>query len=345
VHGLVGENGAGKSTLGKLIAGALVPDAGELVLDGEPVRFNSPREALGVGIALIAQEIALVPKATVEENVLLGIEPNSGGLVQRRRQRHRFDELNDRTGFGLSPTARVESLRVAERQKVEILRAIARNARLIVMDEPTAALTRDESERMIQVVRRLSASGTSVVFVSHYLDEVLSVCDTVTVMRNGRVVRTASVAHENEQTLVHAMVGREVTLEYPEKTPPPESAPVVLEVERLRRVGLLEDISLSLRAGEIVGIAGLVGNGRTELMRAVIGVDRVDGGDVLLDGKPIRLRGPRQAARHGLVMLPEDRKQQGLVMIRPVRENLTLPSLGDVATSGFLRKRREEART
>jgi rhamnose transport system ATP-binding protein len=345
VHGLVGENGAGKSTLGKLIAGALVPDAGELVLDGEPVRFNSPREALGVGIALIAQEIALVPKATVEENVLLGIEPNSGGLVQRRRQRHRFDELNDRTGFGLSPTARVESLRVAERQKVEILRAIARNARLIVMDEPTAALTRDESERMIQVVRRLSASGTSVVFVSHYLDEVLSVCDTVTVMRNGRVVRTASVAHENEQTLVHAMVGREVTLEYPEKTPPPESAPVVLAVERLRRVGLLEDISLSLRAGEIVGIAGLVGSGRTELMRAVIGVDRVDGGDVLLDGKPIRLRGPRQAARHGLVMLPEDRKQQGLVMIRPVRENLTLPSLGDVATSGFLRKRREEART
>jgi ABC-type sugar transport system ATPase subunit len=345
VHGLVGENGAGKSTLGKVIAGALVPDAGELLIDGEPVSFSSPREALAAGIALIAQEIALVPKATVEENVLLGMEPSSGGVLQQRRLRRRFEELNARTGFGLDPTARVESLRVAEQQKVEILRAIARNARLIVMDEPTAALARDESERLIQVIRRLSASGTAIVFVSHYLDEVLSVCDRVTVMRNGRIVRTAPAAQENEQSLVQAMIGREVTLEYPEKAPPPESAPVVLEVEHLSRAGVLEDISLSLRAGEIVGVAGLVGSGRTELVRALIGVDRTDGGDVRLDGKPVRLRGPRQAARHGIVMLPEDRKQQGLVMIRPVRENLTLPSLNDLARAGFVSRRSEEART
>jgi rhamnose transport system ATP-binding protein len=345
VHGLVGENGAGKSTLGKVIAGALVPDAGELLIDGEPVSFSSPREALAAGIALIAQEIALVPKATVEENVLLGMEPSSGGVLQQRRLRRRFEELNARTGFGLDPTARVESLRVAEQQKVEILRAIARNARLIVMDEPTAALARDESERLIQVIRRLSASGTAIVFVSHYLDEVLSVCDRVTVMRNGRIVRTAPAAQENEQSLVQAMIGREVTLEYPEKAPPPESAPVVLEVEHLSRAGVLEDISLSLRAGEIVGVAGLVGSGRTELVRALIGVDRTDGGDVRLDGKPVRLRGPRQAARHGIVMLPEDRKQQGLVMIRPVRENLTLPSLNDLARAGFVSRRSEEALT
>ena len=345
VHGLVGENGAGKSTLGKIVAGALTPDAGEIVLDGRPVRFNSPREALATGIALIAQEIALVPKATVEENVLLGIEPHSRGVLHRREQRRRFNELNSRTGFGLNPAVRVETLRVAEQQKVEILRAIAREARLIVMDEPTAALTRDESERLVGVVHQLAASGTAVVFVSHYLDEVLSVCDTVTVMRNGRVVRTAPASHETQQSLVQAMVGREVTLEYPEKTAPPESAPVVLEVEHLSREGVLEDVSLSLRAGEIVGIAGLVGSGRTEFVRALIGVDRADGGEVRLDGKPVRLRGARQAERHGVVMLPEDRKRQGLVMIRPVRENLTLPSLGDVSSNGFVSRRRETART
>jgi rhamnose transport system ATP-binding protein len=345
VHGLVGENGAGKSTLGKIVAGALVPDAGEILLEGEPVRFHSPREALAAGIALIAQEIALVPKATVAGNVLLGIEPSSAGLLHPRELRRRFTELNERTGFRLDPGARVESLRVADQQKVEILRAIARDARLIVMDEPTAALTRDESERLVDVVRQLAASGTAVVFVSHYLDEVLAVCDTVTIMRNGHIIRTTPTVQETRQTLVQAMVGRELTLEYPDKTAPPDDAPVVLEAVGLTRARVLDNVSVSLRAGEIVGIAGLVGSGRTELVRTLIGVDREDGGDVRLDGRPVRLRGARQAARHGIVMLPEDRKKQGLVMIRPVRENMTLASLGDLATAGVVRRRREETRT
>jgi ABC-type sugar transport system ATPase subunit len=345
VHGLVGENGAGKSTLGKIVGAALAPDAGALLLDGREARFHSPREALAAGIALIAQEIALVPKATVEENVLLGIEPNSGGLLHRGEQRKRFNQLNEQTGFGLDPAVRVESLRVAERQKVEILRAIAREARLIVMDEPTAALSRDESERLVAYVRELAAAGTTVIFVSHYLDEVLSVCDTVTVMRNGRVVRTTAAAEETQRGLVEAMVGRELTLEYPEKTPPPRSAAVVLEVEGLARAGALDGISFSLRAGEILGIAGLVGSGRTELVRALVAVDHADSGTLRLDGKPVRFRGPRQAARHGVVMLPEDRKQQGLVMIRPVRENLTLPSLGELATAGFVSRRSESQRS
>jgi rhamnose transport system ATP-binding protein len=345
VHGLVGENGAGKSTLGKIIGGALAPDSGELLLDGKRARFHSPRAALGAGIALIAQEIALVPKATVEENVLLGIEPNSSGLLRRRAQRRIFREVNERTGFGLDPRVPVESLRVADQQKVEILRAIARQARLIVMDEPTAALSRDESERLVAYVRELAASGTTVVFVSHYLEEVLSVCDTVTVMRNGRIVRTAAASQETQHGLVQAMVGREMTLEYPDKVAPPDSAPVVLDVAGLTRGAALQDISFTLRAGEIVGIAGLVGSGRTELVRALVGVDRPDAGTLKLDGKPVRFRGPRQAARDGVVMLPEDRKQQGLVMIRPVRENLTLPSLGDLATAGFVSRRTESQRT
>ena len=345
VHGLVGENGAGKSTLGKMIGGALAPDTGEILLDGEPVRFHRPRDALAGGIALIAQEIALVPKATVEENVLLGIEPNSGGLLRRRQLRRRFNELNARTGFRLRAGARVESLRVAEQQKVEIMRAIARDARLIVMDEPTAALTRDEGERLLEIIRQLAAGGTTVVLVSHYLDEILAVCDMVTVMRNGRIVRTAPAADETEQSLVNAMVGREMTLEYPPKTPPPADAPTVLEVRGLARRGAIEDISFSIRAGEIVGLAGLVGSGRTEVARAVFGADRLDEGEILLDSKPVRVRGPRQAARYGIVMLPESRKDQGLVMIRSIRENVTLPTLPDFAPAGFVSRGRERDRT
>ena len=193
VHGLAGENGAGKSTVGKIIAGVLPPDEGELFLDGAPVRFRSPRYALAAGIAVITQEIALVPNATVEQNVLLGIEPATAGVLRRRELRQRFNELSDQTGLGLSPDTTVRSMRVAEQQMVEVMRAIARGARLIVMDEPTAALTRDEAERLLDIIRTLAAGGTSVLLVSHYLEELLSVCDGITVMRDGRIVQTGTL--------------------------------------------------------------------------------------------------------------------------------------------------------
>jgi ABC-type sugar transport system ATPase subunit len=344
IHGLVGENGAGKSTLAKVIAGVHAPDEGELAIDGQAVRFGSPRDALANGVATIAQEIALVPRATVAENVLLGIEPRATGFVRRRALRQRFDELNERTGFELRGGARVAALRTAEQQKVEILRAIARDARLIVMDEPTAALTRDESARLLEIVRRLAADGTAVLLISHYLDEVLAVCDTVTVMRDGRVVRTAAAAGETPQTLVAAMVGREVSLEYPAKRPPAADAPVALEVRGLTRRGALEDISFAVRAGEVVGLAGLVGSGRTEVARGIFGADSLDAGEVLLEGQPVRLRSPRQAIRHGVAMLPESRKEQGLVMMRSVRENVTLSTLPDFAEGGLVSRRKERAR-
>ena len=345
VHGLVGENGAGKSTLAKIVSGVHAPDDGELLVDGEAVRFSSPRDALAVGIAAIEQEIALIPKGTVEENVLLGIEPNVGGVLRRGDLRRRFNELNARTGFRLRPDARVGSLRTADQQKVEILRAIARDARLILMDEPTAALTRDESGRLLEIIRQLAAGGTSVLLVSHYLDEVLGVCDTVTVMRNGRVVRTSPAGEETEQSLVNAMVGREMTLEYPTKAPPGGDAKTVLEVRGLRRTGAIDDVSFSLRAGEIVGLAGLVGSGRTEVARAIFGADPLDGGEILVDGRQVRIRGPRQAARLGIAMLPESRKEQGLVMIRSVRENVTLATLPDFATGGVVSRWRERSRS
>jgi rhamnose transport system ATP-binding protein len=341
LHGLVGENGAGKSTLAKIMGGSHQPDEGELLLEGTPVNLNSPRDALGLGIATIAQEIALVPARTVLENVFLGIESQRLGVVQPRELRRRFDELLERTGFGLDPDAPVRSLRVAEQQKVEILRAIAREARLILMDEPTSALTADETERLLEITRQLGSAGTSIVLVSHFLDQVLSVCETVSVLRNGRLVRTAAAPQETAESLVEAMIGQPLELTFPPKSPPPADATVVLEARGLTRAGVIEDVSLAVRAGEIVGLAGLVGSGRSEIARAIFGADRIDGGEIRVEGKPVRIRAPRDATRAGIAMLPETRKDQGLFMIRSVRENVTVSSLGGLSRFGVVRTRSE----
>jgi rhamnose transport system ATP-binding protein len=345
VHGLVGENGAGKSTLAKVIGGVERPDSGELLVDGKQVSFHAPRDALDAGIATIAQEIALVPARTILENVMLGIESNSAGVVRTGEVRKRFDELNERTGFGLQPLAVVRTLRTAEQQKVEILRAIARDARLLLMDEPTAALTRDETDRLLDTVRSLAAGGTAIVLVSHYLEEVLSVCDTVTSMRNGRVVRTSPASEETPEKLVSAMIGRDVSLEFPAKIHPPADAPVVLEARSLSRGRDLQDVSLAVRAGEIVGLAGLVGSGRTEVARILFGADHADSGEVVFDGTPVAVKNPRHAARLGIAMLPESRKEQGLFMIRPVRENISIVDVQAISRLGVVDRRRETRRT
>ncbi|MDP9364504.1 MAG: sugar ABC transporter ATP-binding protein [Chloroflexota bacterium] len=341
VHGLVGENGAGKSTLSKIIGGVHQPDEGELAVDGKPVRFRSPRDALAAGIATIAQELALVPARSVVENVFLGVEAARLGVVPTQELRRRFDELNERTGFALPADARAGDLRTAEQQKVEILRAIARDARLILMDEPTASLTADETGRLLQIIRRLSAAGTAVVLVSHFLDEVLAVSDEVTIMRDGRLVRTAPASQETEESLVAAMIGRNVELAFPERGPVPAGAPTVLEARGLSRQGAIDDVSLTLRAGEIVGLAGLVGSGRTEVARALFGADRLDAGTILIDGRPVRIRSPRDAARAGIAMLPESRKDQGLFMLRSIRENASIADLARLAPGGVVDTRRE----
>lgn len=344
VHGLVGENGAGKSTLAKVIGGVHRADSGDLAIDGASMGFRSPRHALGYGIATIAQEIALVPARTVRENVLLGIEPRRRGIVRRRALRARFDELNERSGFGLDGDAPVRRLRVAEQQKVEILRAIAREARLILMDEPTATLTADETERLLEIVRGLADGGTSVLLVSHNLEEVLAVADSVTVMRDGAVVRTGPAAEETHESLISGMIGREVEMTFPPKHPPPEDAPLVLEARGLSRAGAIEDVNVSVRSGEIVGLAGLVGSGRTEVARSIFGADSIDSGEVLVDGSRARIAHPRDAVRVGIAMLPESRKDEGLVMLRAIRENETLAVLPEFATIGAVKRRRERQR-
>ena len=331
IHGLVGENGAGKSTLGKTITGVVAADAGTIEVDGRAVAYRSPREALQRGMTIIAQELALLPARTVIDNVFLGIEPRRASVVDRRRLRRRYDELCAHAGFALDARALVGALRTADQQKVEILRALARNAELIVMDEPTATLTADESARLFSDIRALRERGTTVVYVSHFLDEVLALADVVTIMRDGRVVRTAGAAAETSQTLISGMLGRSLDVIHPPKRPPAADAPIVCSAESISRGAAVRDVTLHVRAGEIVGLAGLIGAGRSELARAIFGADRRDGGRVLIDGVDVSPRSPRAAIRAGIAMLPESRKEQGLLMGRSGVENMTLPHLREVS--------------
>jgi rhamnose transport system ATP-binding protein len=325
VHALVGENGAGKSTLGKVLAGVVRPDAGEVLVDGQPVGFRSPHDALAVGVTMIAQELALEPRRSVIDNIYLGIEPVRFGFTDRGRLDRDYEALSRHIGFELPGRALVGTLRVADQQKVEILRALARKARVIVMDEPTAALSADEAARLTTTVRALRDSGTTIIYVSHFLEEVLRVADDITVLRNGEVVRSGSAAEVTKADLVTAMLGRPFDLAFPPKVYPPRDAPLVLRVSGLAQGDVLRGIDLEVRAGEILGLAGLIGSGRTELVRCIYGADRFDQGELVLDGKPFRPRSPREAVTAGIGMIPESRKDQGLLMRRSVLENLTLP--------------------
>ncbi len=343
IHALVGENGAGKSTLGKIVAGAVLADGGEVRVNGRPVTFRGPRDAIREGIALIHQELALVPALSVIDNVFLGVEQGKNGIIDRAAQLERFNELAARIGFAQPPSAPVETLRVAEQQKVEILRALVRNARLIVMDEPTATLTRIEADRLLQITRDLRKDGVTVIYVSHVLADVLALCDTVTVLKDGRHVKTVAAKGETIDSLVTAMLGRAMDLVFPARQPPPPDAPVVLSVRGLTRLPAFSDISFDIRTGEIVGLAGLVGSGRTEIARAVFGADSA-AGTVEIEGTPVQGRDPRTGIRRGLAMLPESRKDQGLVMMRPVRENVSLAHLKEISWHGIVNGAQERAR-
>jgi ABC-type sugar transport system ATPase subunit len=345
IHALVGENGAGKSTLGKIIAGAVVPDDGELAVDGRQVSYRSPRAALRDGLTIMAQELALLPRRSVLENVFLGVEDSRGGFITERAARRRFEELSQRVGFDLSPGALVGTLRVADQQKVEILRALARDSRLIVMDEPTAALTRDAAEKLFDVVRALRKGGTTIVYVSHFLDEVLALADTVTVLKDGRLVRTGPASAETSESLVTAMLGRSLEVTFPSMKPPAPDAPVVFSVEGLRRAELLEPVSFEIRAGEILGLAGLIGSGRTEIARAIFGADRSSCEEMTLDGAPLRIRRPGDAVKAGVALLPESRKEQGLVLSRSTVENMSLAHLNEVSRLGWVGRSQEAGRT
>jgi ABC-type sugar transport system ATPase subunit len=339
IHALVGENGAGKSTLGRVLGGAMRPDGGTLQVGGQEVRYHSPRDALRAGVALIAQELELVPRLTVAQNIMLGHEPQAGGLIARAKLRRRAIEIIEGAGFDLSPDRPVSELRVAEQQQVEILRAIAWRARLIVMDEPTTALTITEVDRLAAMVRALARAGTSIVYVSHNLKEVLALADTVTVLRNGSLVKTTPAHSETESSLVEAILGRSTDVVFPDQVRPRHDAAVVLSVQNAGHGPDHGGISLELRQGEILGVAGLLGSGRSRLARLLFQAEQPGSGQVLLDGRQVGAS-PHAAYDAGLVLLPEDRRGQGLIMGRSIAENLTLPHLRQLSRRGLVSGRR-----
>jgi rhamnose transport system ATP-binding protein len=344
VFGLVGENGAGKSTLAKIFAGVHSADSGEVLVGGEPVSFRNPHEGIRGGVSMMAQEIMVVPDATVEENVLLGSIPRRLIFPNRTAMRRRYEDLVELTQFDLDPKAKVSSLRIADQQKVEIMRALSQSARLIIMDEPSAALTADEVVRLHDSIRQISSQGAGVLLISHFLDEVLTLTDQVAIMRDGELVRVSDTSQETVDTLVSAMVGKSLETEYANVHKANER-PIRLSVRNLRREPAVLDVSFDIRAGEILGFAGLIGSGRTEIARCIFGADRSNGGETILDGTVVKVRSPKDAIAQGIFMVPESRKEQGLVLGSSIADNLTLASLQNVTRGGIVsgRKIRETA--
>ena len=344
VHAIVGENGAGKSTLGKIVAGVLQPDAGTFHVGGQAVHFGSPRDALDHGITTIAQELSLVPARSVVENVYLGIEGGTLGVVNRGSLTRRLDQLMEQSDIHVAGGVLVRELSPHDQQKVEILRALARDARLIVMDEPTARLSADETLSLRRTVRSLAEAGRTIVFVSHFLEEVLEVSDVITIMRDGHIIRTSPCADETYDSCIEGMIGRTLDSTFPPKRTRAANAETVLKVEGLSRKGVFEDVSFDVHAGEIVVMAGLVGSGRTEVVRAIFGADPITSGRIELQGASAEVGSPGQAIGMGMAMIPESRKEQGLVLGRSVRENVALPHLRRFSVGGVIKSRTERTR-
>ncbi len=343
VHALLGENGAGKSTLVKILAGVHQPDSGTLKVNGQEVTLHGPAAAKAAGIAVIYQEPTLFPDLTVAENMFVGRQPHRGGRrIDRRAMLQETAAVFKRLGVPLDPARIARGLSIADQQVVEIGKALSLDARVIVMDEPTAALSAAEVERLFEVIRTLKAQGAAVLFISHRLEEVFAICQTVTVMRDGSHVLTSSLAGLTANDLVRAMVGRELA-ERPPRAAGASPGEPVLTVERLTREGVFTDISLTVRSGEIVALAGLVGSGRSEVARAVFGIDRYDAGQVAVNGKRLKKASPTGAMAAGIGFVPEDRRQQGLVMDMSVQQNVALASLHNLEKGGLIRASAERA--
>ncbi len=335
VHGLVGENGAGKSTLVKILAGVHRPDAGRLLLDGEEAIFDNAKQSQAAGIAIIFQEPTLFPDLSVAENIFVGMQPlKRFRRIDARRMRREAAAVFQQLGVRIDPDRLARGLSIADQQLVEIAKALTANARVIVMDEPTAALTTTEVEQLFRIVETLRARGNAILFVSHRLEEIFSLCQRVTVMRDGRHVLTQPIGELTVQSVIRAMVGRDMSALFPKV--PSEAGDVVLRVERLTREGVFTDVSFEVRSGEIVALAGLVGAGRTEVARAIFGIDRWDAGSVEIDGRRLPPGSPTAAMAAGIGLVPEDRRQQGLVMDFSIERNVALASLGTVRRAGII---------
>jgi len=337
---LVGENGAGKSTMIKMVSGQYTPDAGKILVDGQPVAFRGPLEARAAGISVIHQELQLVPQMTVAENVVLGRWPTGRGGVDFERARKIAAEVLPTIGFHLSVDTPVEQLSTGQQQLVEIGRALAFQSRLLILDEPTASLSNSEAERLMALVLDLKARGLGILYVSHRMEEVFRLADRITVVRDGKLVGTKPKAELDHDRVVAMMVGDQRSLQVSKNRTPGE---ILLKTKGLGRTGVFSDISIEVRQGEVVGLAGLVGAGRTDVARCLFGVETPDEGSIEVDGQPVTIATPRDAISRGFALVPEDRKSQGLILIASVADNLTLSAFEKVSRGGVVSRRAEDS--
>lgn len=339
VHALVGENGAGKSTLMKVLNGVHTADSGEIYVDGKKVTLRNTQDAQAQGIGLIFQECNLVNTLSAAENIYMNRLPVERGKINWKKVNADAQALVDRLGFDFDVTKKVENLSAAQNQLIEIAKVMSLNARLIVMDEPTSSLTTVEVEKLFQMIERLKKEGITIIYISHKLDEIFYLCDTVTVLRDGHTIETRPISDYTRETIIEQMVGRSVETEYPKG--PNRSGEVIMKVEHLSRSGLLEDISFELHRGEILGIAGLVGSGRTELAEAIFGAARADKGTIWINGKKVSIRSTHAGKKYGVGLLTEDRKRTGLVLSYDLIKNISITNLDKIKRGPFISYRKE----
>lgn len=338
VHALVGENGAGKSTLMKTIIGLHKPDSGTITFEGKPYKVSGPAEAIHKGISMIHQELNPEPHLTVAENIFLNREDTHGIILNKRETNRKAKELLQQFHFDISPTTLVEGLTLAQAQIIEIIKAVSCDAKLVIMDEPTSSLDSEETNRLFDTIRKLKERGVSVVYISHRMEEIFSICDRVSVFRDGRFIDCKPISEVTPQSLISLMIGREMTNVYPKEDI--EIGDVVFRAEGLSGKGF-QDISFEVRSGEILGLTGLAGAGRSETMRAIFGLDRLESGKMYLEGKEIHVKNPRSAINQGIAMVNEDRRTYGLCLYRSINENISLPNLPARQKKLFLNKKRE----
>ena len=333
IHALSGENGAGKSTLMKILFGEEQPTSGEIYVNGKQVHMTSPQMAIKLGIGMVHQHFMLVPSLTVAENIILGMEPKKGIMTDLNFARKQVEEMGKKYNLFVEPDGRVEDLTVGQKQKVEILKALFRGAKILILDEPTAALTRNESEKLYTLVDKLKENGVSIIFISHRFEDMYRLASRVTVFRDSQYIGTYDVDGITNADLIKAMVGREINDLFPK--PEVELGDEMLRIEHLSRTGFFKDVSFNVHAGEIVGLTGLVGAGRTEVVESVCGITNPDEGKVYLEGKEVHIKQPSDAMKEGIILLPEDRQKEGLIMSWGLGRNVTLPIISKYAKSGF----------
>ena len=341
IHALMGENGAGKSTLMKILTGVYTKDAGQVIVDGKEVCYNNPQEAEKAGIVFIHQELNVLFDLTVEENMFLGKEIKKAfGICDRKAMRKRVQEILDMLGVDIDPAQRMDELSIGQQQMIEIAKALMVDAKVLIMDEPTAALTQSETEVLFKVVNSLRQKGVSIVYISHRMEEIFELCDRITILRDGTYIDTKRIADIDMNDIVKMMIGREIGERYPVRNS--KIGDVAFEVKNLNCPGAFENVSFEVRAGEVLGVSGLMGAGRTEIMQAIFGNMPNVTGQLLLDGKEIKNKNPQQAIQNGIGFITEDRKVEGLMLEESIMKNISLANLGRISNGGVINKKKEQ---